>query len=302
MKYTKKNQQNQQALNSYATAILTGTGSYTLWNSFNNAYEDVAEQNIDEAIEVWKGLAIRNQESSTSEWCKREFWGRFNPVRKRKDYDGLIKVYEQAINEGWGPSFLWETLAGVYQSKGGDDLLITKFNEWAQTDKISHFSVWKDLGDAYGRRASYSDSINAYLRGLDLNPDNWFLWCELRDAYIKEGNYEGLLKSYERAVVGDRARKVVSCHLENTCKARGDYEGLIGVYMRAIRLVPDRSELWSDLGEAFKAAGRFDEAIAAFETALAKNPARYWIRDLVESTHRAKLAKEGCTIEEEPLK
>lgn len=126
---------------------------------------------------------------------------------------------------------------------------------------------WVNLGVLYGRQGLYEHAEAAYLRALQIAPQERSALANLA------GIYEALGDSQRAAEYRDRVRRYQDInpyyHYARAQKAYHDnqYEDTLAELRRAIRLRGDESVFYALQGQALTALGREDAAVKSFARA-----------------------------------
>jgi tetratricopeptide (TPR) repeat protein len=126
---------------------------------------------------------------------------------------------------------------------------------------------WVNLGVLYGRQGLYEYAEAAYLRALQIAPQERSALANLA------GIYEALGDSQRAAEYRDRVRRYQDInpyyHYARAQKAYHDnqYEDTLAELRRAIRLRGDESVFYALQGQALTALGREDDAVKSFARA-----------------------------------
>jgi tetratricopeptide (TPR) repeat protein len=121
-----------------------------------------------------------------------------NALIQKKDYDGAIKEYENALKANPKNSKAHLLLGLTYANKGDLDKAI-KFSKYALTLEKS-YAAYHNLGLIYADKGNYQDAIDAYQGALEENPKSAMDWLQLGRVYAAEGNFEKAIDAYKKSI------------------------------------------------------------------------------------------------------
>jgi tetratricopeptide (TPR) repeat protein len=131
---------------------------------------------------------------------------------------------------------------------------------------------WFNLGEAYAGAKRTPKAIAAYLKALELDPDDPLAHNNLANAYSEQNRLPEALREYRAALAG--APGLAKAHFNyGTARAMaGDVEGAADSFREALRLRPDYAAAHCGLGIALLAKGRTDDGLAELNEALRLDP------------------------------
>ncbi|MEW6073900.1 MAG: tetratricopeptide repeat protein, partial [Planctomycetota bacterium] len=134
-------------------------------------------------------------------------------------------------------------------------------------------AAWNDLGLARLDRGDIDGAIEAWNRGLAIDPRYSRLWSNLGAHQMRSGDFPRAAVTLERAVEEGPNNPIAHCNLGHALLRLGHHARAARAYERATQLAPGMSPAWRGLAHALHAQGRRDEAGSALEHALALDPA-----------------------------
>jgi tetratricopeptide (TPR) repeat protein len=143
-----------------------------------------------------------------------------NAYRCINDYANAIAAYQKAAE--FDP-----TTAGMRDR--ADDFQVSY--------KPKNASAWNDLGELFFKTGALDESINAFTKAIELEPDAG--------------------QSYS--------------NLARTLAAQGKYQEAVPLFQKSIELLPDNKDkaaTWNSLGNAYRKLNDYDNAINAYQKAV----------------------------------
>lgn len=124
------------------------------------------------------------------------------------------------------------------------------------------------MGDRFAEGGNYPGALTAYLRGLEVTPDNPRLLQSIGNAQRASGDYAEAIASYERALVLDRRNALTMVNLGIVLGAAGDSLRGENLFRSATQADPDEPLGWFNLGNVALLKGDFSAATKHYERAL----------------------------------
>ncbi len=121
-----------------------------------------------------------------------------NALVQKKDYDGAIKQYEDALKMDPKNAKAHLLLGLTYANKGDLDKAL-RFTEYALTLEKS-YAAYHNLGLIYANKSDYQNAIDAYENALKLNPSSANEWYQLGRVYAASGNFAEGINAYKKAI------------------------------------------------------------------------------------------------------
>jgi len=190
-------------------------------------------------------------------------WSIGDECKSSRQYESAIRAYEFVFSAGpfkmgrWSPSEEPDTEALLLRNLGDCSKGVEKYDRAAIyylsalncSTAPSH--IHECLGALYYSQGIYNESIEHYIRSMDLNPTE-AISIQLANAYIAAG----------AAVL-----------------AIGDPDGAINLYQNAIGVNPARAQAWQGCGNAYLSKRDYVGAIRTFKDAREKFPSHEGIHD-----------------------
>lgn len=134
---------------------------------------------------------------------------------------------------------------------------------------------WYSLGIALRHLKSYEMAINAYQNALEIDPNFHLAWNGLGNALRDMREYGQALAAYHKAIALAPDFYHAWHGMGNTLRARQEYVAAIEAYEKAIRIAPRYHLSWYGLGNAFRDLGCPQQALFAYETVIKIAPS-FW--------------------------
>ena len=168
------------------------------------------------------------------------------------------------------------------QQQGKIDEAIEKWQSIANTlkgmtgtvaDKELEANAWFSIGYLYEKeKDNFEQVVDAYTKGIQLNPDD-------AEAHYKRGNAKYKLRQYESAIADyDQAIRLKPDYAEaynnrGLIKSKlGDHKSAIADHDQAILLNPDNVKAYNNRGLAKHGLGQYESAIADYDQAIRLKP------------------------------
>lgn len=134
---------------------------------------------------------------------------------------------------------------------------------------------WYSLGIALRNLKSYDMAINAYQNALKIAPNFHLAWNGLGNALRDVREYSQALAAYNKAIAIAPDFHYAWHGIGNALRARQEYVAAIEAYEKAIRIAPRYHLSWYGLGNAFRDLGCHRQAIFAYGTVIKITP-NFW--------------------------
>ncbi len=121
----------------------------------------------------------------------------------------------------------------------------------------------------------YNQSLQAFQRALDLDPDDAEAWRGKALAHLGLGERDEAKTALDRAIEIDPRSALAWLDRGILLLEMGRAEEAIGALDRALAIQPDNLDALSTKAEALTILGRYQEAEAAFDQAMDMNSGRY---------------------------
>ena len=135
-------------------------------------------------------------------------------------------------------------------------------------DNSGNARDWLRQGNALCRLGQFSKALDAYKRGLELEPQAPGLWNGKGNALNDLGHYSEALKAYKRGLELDPQEPALWNGKGNALNDLGHYSEALKACKRGLELEPQAAGLWLGKGNALNGLGHFSEALEAYERGL----------------------------------
>ena len=186
-----------------------------------------------------------------------------------KDYEGTIKLYDEAIDLNPSDDWSYNNRGIVYYLLGQKERAIQDYDKAIQFNPYDE-KYYDTRGNAYNELGQYERAIQDFNKAIELNPN-------LAQAYYNRGNAYVYLDQYERAIRdfnkvielpdfagGYNFRGLAYDYLgdfehekSNYDKAGEQYEHAIINYEKAIQLNPNNADYYYNRGNTYFKLGRY---------------------------------------------
>jgi len=122
--------------------------------------------------------------------------------RANQEMSFLLQRREQTSatpDPGLGPPEDWEERSRALFIEKNWQALASYCRRWTKAEP-GNALAWYSFGVAYEEMGRYGESVDAYLEGLRLKPDDWGAWYSLGDTYGKMGRYSERVEAYRKAL------------------------------------------------------------------------------------------------------
>ncbi|MBI5192676.1 MAG: tetratricopeptide repeat protein [Nitrospirae bacterium] len=156
--------------------------------------------------------------------------------------------------------------------------------------------AYAGLSAVYRERGDMFLSIETAKRGLNAEPDNYYLHLNLGRDYFLSGDVDKSIQEYENALRIDPNDAVSMNELATLYVKKGDIEQTEIFLKKAVRKWYSLPPLHYNLGVVLVGRGKLSEAVTEFQEAIAIYPAylraRYELGEVYEKTGRLDMARE----------
>jgi Flp pilus assembly protein TadD len=135
-------------------------------------------------------------------------------------------------------------------------------------------SGYLNLGNAYAEHARFSEAVEAYKKGLAINPNNPAILANLGVSLYQMGRFNEAREQFEKSLKGKPDDAATTYLLGATHLQMGDQEKAETLFKKALAIDPTLPEAHFGLGTLYMLQGKKDLAIKEFETFLAGPPAQ----------------------------
>jgi tetratricopeptide (TPR) repeat protein len=181
--------------------------------------------------------------------------------------DDAIESFRQALKDNPNNVDAMRFLAAVYMKQGvrlrDAEALLQRVTELAP----DFAAAWRDLGNAYVKRAKRMDAIEAFRQATVLEPNNGIAWEKLASTTASAGYPEQAAEAFRKAV--ELRPNAAGFHMGygHVLKTLGDQAASLRAYREAIRLRPNFGEVYWSMAN-LKIFRFEDEEVEAMEHQL----------------------------------
>jgi tetratricopeptide (TPR) repeat protein len=131
----------------------------------------------------------------------------------------------------------------------------------------------EERADVFMARKEYSDAVDYYLRGLNVDKDRQpAIWNKIGIAYQQQGQIRIARNAYKKAIHYQKDFPEPWNNLGTTYFLEGKAKKSIKYYQRAVKLNPSGASFHLNLGTAYFRSKKYDEAVVEYRTALTQDP------------------------------
>lgn len=160
---------------------------------------------------------------------------------------------------------------------------IALFHQGRLADSLDHFlraiQLWPDFPDAHCNagnvlyyQGKYDDAVRFYQQSLQLRPDDAGVHSNLGNCLFYQGKYDEAVAVCRHAVRLAPEDGGAYSNLGNALKGQGNLDEAIWCYRQAARLKPDFAEARNNLGLALVEQGNIEEALKCYQEAIRLKP------------------------------
>ncbi len=182
--------------------------------------------------------------------------------------DLAIGELSKALDEGYKPLEVYKLRWFINFNQKNYDAALSDAEKGLELDASnSNFAL--GLGDIYNAKGEYQKSIDAYKKGMLLDPNNADAYYFMAQDYSKLGDTEG------QGAAAAEAIKKNTKYIGESYDLSGDAllkekktDEAIQAYQRAINVKPDLIDAYLKLSDIYRAKSRLDEAIATVKKGI----------------------------------
>ncbi len=194
-----------------------------------------------------------------------------------KKFDKAIEKYKEAVRIRPKEYTIWANLGGAYgEFKKYDEAIeASKKAIEIKPDAPDIWSIWHDIGFSYFKLKRYDEAIEAYIKAIKIKHDNYGVWNHLGIAYGVQKSYDEAVKAFKKAIAIKPSNYIALINLGNTYSRFNRKQDAVEVYKKVIEIKPDVPEkwrIWYNLGFEYLNLKRYDDAIEASKKALERKP------------------------------
>jgi aspartyl protease family protein len=212
---------------------------------------------------------------------------RGNAYYNKKDYDGAIADYNEAIRLDPSQALTYHVLAylnraATHYEKKDYDRAIADYSQAIKLDP-KHAIAYNRRGLAYLNKRDLDRAFADFNEAMNLNPNLSAAYDNRGLVHARRNDFDLAFADYSEAIRRDPNSAFAYNNRGLINARRYDYAGAVADYGEAIRHNhPNLAQVYSNRGLAHKALGFTEEAIADFHKAQAINPS--------DGTSKAQLA------------
>jgi len=224
--------------------------------------------------------------------------------QSRKDYDGAINEYKQALQADPNNAAVWVNVGTAYQAKGDFENAMKAYQQAQKIDpnnagamqgiKTAGASLqdkqvsdeWKAGGDLF-KAGRYQEALQKYQSVLRVNPQDANTHYSLGAVYQALKQIDDAIAEYKTAISIDGKNQQYTKALNDALEVKAapiiqeavalhkakNYEAAIAKYNQALALRPNNVELWYNVATAEYSRQNYNGAKAAYQKALELDPA-----------------------------
>ncbi len=147
------------------------------------------------------------------------------------------------------------------------------------TESINNYAiVWSNKGFALSSQGRYPEAIEAYVKALEIDPNNATIWNNKGLTLRKLGKYQEAIDCYDNALTIDPKYAIAWDNKGYALSFEGRYKEAIECYDQALKIDPNNAIIWNNKGMTLRKFEKYKEAIECYEKAikLDKNFALPW--------------------------
>ena len=115
------------------------------------------------------------------------------------------------------------------------------------------------------------ETIDNYLKAINLTPEDASAYNNLGVAYSNQNNYEEAISSYKKAIELNSEYASAYYNLGVAYSNQKNYEEAISSYKKAIEFNPEYASAYNNLGVAYRERSNHEKAIPAFLNSIKSN-------------------------------
>ena len=158
-------------------------------------------------------------------------------------------------------------------------------------------SAYNNLGVAYSNQNNYEEAISSYKKAIELNSEYASAYYNLGVAYSNQKNYEEAISSYKKAIEFNPEYASAYNNLGNAYSNQNNYEEAISSYKKAIELNSEDASAYNNLGVAYRERSNHEKAIPAFLNSIKSNQnQKTALNNIIELLKKENIYKENIYI------
>lgn len=212
-------------------------------------------------------------------------WNKVGDVyRAQAEFEQAEEAYDQAVE--FDPDYAWSyhNLGLIYSEPDPEtgepdyDVALGLFQQAIERHEDDRGSAqsWNKLGDTYRALNRFKESIAAYERAIELDPQYAPSWNDLGDVYRTLDRLEEATQAYQHAIESNPNYAWPYHNLGLIYEEREQHKLAATYFQQAIErhtADPDRARAWNCLGDTYQALRQQGEALEAYQQSIRLDPA-----------------------------
>src|SRR5687767_2159917 len=200
-------------------------------------------------------------------------------------FDEALAAFQQAIDLNPRAASAYNGIGRVHYHTGPMRTAIEAY-EYAISLDPHYIDPYYGLGILYSAKlGDYDAAIDAFQRGVELNPAGAFLVASLGSTYARMGRFEKAIAYLQQAIALQPDSAFAYSWLGILYLHIKRYDDMIAACQREIEIEGSHSP-HRLLGYVYNFLGRYDEAIAQLEQSVALEPEDYEARGALARVYR----------------
>lgn len=179
-------------------------------------------------------------------------------------HEEAIRLYKKALllSTGYSKSMLvYSALENTYKTLKKEELLQRNYQEYLAMlqDALKKNSndpvLFSHLGILYGKMGRFAEAKAAFLKAMELKPDNALTHANLGSLYLSQNRPVEALKFYREAVRLDPENAEAQKELGDGLAASGDFKAAQAAYIIAMKLNPELPDIYNKVANLYVRAG-----------------------------------------------
>ncbi|NER99966.1 MAG: serine protease, partial [Symploca sp. SIO1B1] len=161
--------------------------------------------------------------------------------------------------------FKWGIPTKIYQAN------LAQVPKVGATDLLTAEDYFNQ-GNDFSAQGRYQETLAAYNKAIDLQPDKDEAWFGRGFALYKLGKYQDAITSYDKAIEMKPDYALPWVFRGITLRKLGKYQEALASYDQAIEIIPDNAAAWALRSTALNRLGKYQEALASYDKAIKIEP------------------------------
>ncbi len=157
----------------------------------------------------------------------------------------------------------WDDLGKIFNAVVAYQEKTLEFNK-------RFINPWIRLGNVFDKQDRNKEAVSAYLKAIEIDPDNAQNWYELGNVHFKMGHYEDAVAAFNKAIELEPGYGWPYNNLALTFVSQGKHLQAIPLYRKSIELLTadkDKAVAWNRLGNVYRKLNEYALAVDAFQKA-----------------------------------